>query len=54
VGCVAVEQEEFAGRLVASINHDLCVGCTLCVQSCPEGAITPQPLVPELIELGIR
>ena len=44
VGCIAVEQAAFDGRTVAKINHDLCVGCTLCVQACSEGAITPQPI----------
>ena len=53
VGCIAVENESFEDRTVARINHDLCVGCTLCVQVCPENAIAPMPITAELVPLGL-
>jgi len=54
VGCMAVEKHILdQENWVARINTDLCIGCTLCVQSCPENAIAPRSLVetPNLIEL---
>lgn len=52
VGCVAIEPQEFAGRFAPKINHDLCVGCTLCVQLCPEDALNPRPVNLDLVDLG--
>jgi indolepyruvate ferredoxin oxidoreductase alpha subunit len=51
VGCLAVESRTLDGRSVAAINAHLCVGCTLCVQTCPEGAIAPVPVEPHLLEI---
>jgi indolepyruvate ferredoxin oxidoreductase alpha subunit len=53
VGCVAIEPQEFQGRYAPKISQDLCVGCTLCVQVCPEGALKPRPVSGDLIELGM-
>jgi indolepyruvate ferredoxin oxidoreductase alpha subunit len=52
VGCVAIERQMlFDGRVAPKINLDLCVGCTLCVQTCLEGALAPQTIAPQLVEL---
>jgi indolepyruvate ferredoxin oxidoreductase alpha subunit len=51
VGCVAIEPQEFNGRFAPKINQDLCVGCTLCVQLCPEDALKPRLVSHDLIEL---
>lgn len=53
VGCLAVEKHVLDDNWVARINDDLCIGCTLCVQACPEDAIAPRSLTatPNLIEL---
>ncbi len=42
LGCLAIESERLDLRSVARINWDLCVGCGLCVATCPEKAITPK------------
>ena len=39
-------------RRRARINLDLCVGCTLCVQVCPEGAIAPRPVSLPLVHIS--
>ena len=39
-------------RQQARINLELCVGCTLCVQVCPEGAIAPRPVSSPLFQLS--
>jgi indolepyruvate ferredoxin oxidoreductase alpha subunit len=52
VGCLAVERATFEGRPVAAVNPQWCVGCTLCVQACPEGAIAPQLVAPPLLEVA--
>jgi indolepyruvate ferredoxin oxidoreductase alpha subunit len=52
VGCVAIEPQEFQGRFAPKINHELCVGCTLCVQVCPEDAIQPRPVSMDLLQLA--
>jgi indolepyruvate ferredoxin oxidoreductase alpha subunit len=52
VGCVAIEPQEFQGRFAPKINQDLCVGCTLCVQLCPEEALKPRPVNQDLLQLG--
>jgi len=53
VGCVAIERQMlFDGRVAPKINLDLCVGCTLCVQTCMEGALAPQTIAPQLVELS--
>lgn len=51
VGCVAIERQDLGGKIAPKINLDLCVGCTLCVQSCPEEALAPQAVTPELVEI---
>ena len=51
VGCVAIEPQDFEGRIVPKINQDLCVGCTLCVQLCPEDALKPRSVKLDLMEL---
>lgn len=52
VGCVAIERQDLGqGKIGPKINLDLCVGCTLCVQSCPEDALAPQAVMPELVEI---
>jgi indolepyruvate ferredoxin oxidoreductase alpha subunit len=38
---------------VACINLELCVGCTLCVQVCPEGAIASRPVSSPLVQLSM-
>lgn len=52
VGCVAIEPQEFEGRFAPKINQDLCVGCTLCVQLCPEDALKPRPVSQDLVNLN--
>ena len=51
VGCVAIERQDLGGKIAPKINLDLCVGCTLCVQTCPEEALAPQAVTPELVEI---
>lgn len=52
VGCVAIERQDLGeGKIGPKINLDLCVGCTLCVQTCPEDALAPQAVTPELLEI---
>lgn len=51
VGCVAIERQDLGGKIAPKINLDLCVGCTLCVQMCPEEALAPQAVTPELVEI---
>lgn len=53
VGCVAIEPQAFNGKFAPNIHQDLCVGCTLCVQICPEGALTPRPVKSELMQLDL-
>lgn len=52
VGCVAIEPQEFEGRFAPKINQDLCVGCTLCVQLCPEDALKPLAVNLDLVDLS--
>lgn len=51
VGCVAIERQNLGDKIAPKINLDLCVGCTLCVQMCPEKALAPQAVTPELVEI---
>ncbi|MEE2737945.1 MAG: indolepyruvate ferredoxin oxidoreductase subunit alpha [Planctomycetota bacterium] len=51
VGCLAIERKPVKVGYTASINHDLCVGCTLCVQVCPENAISPVAIAPTLVNI---
>jgi indolepyruvate ferredoxin oxidoreductase alpha subunit len=53
VGCVAIDRQTLHdGRTAPSINLDLCVGCTLCVQTCTEGALAPRTITPHVVELN--